>query len=47
MKQFSQQELNETLMQGRKAIQLGTYSQAEKLFLSVSKLRPDIIEAQA
>ena len=46
MKQLSQ-HLLETLMQGRKSLQLGAFNQAEKHFLSILKDRPDIIEAQA
>jgi tetratricopeptide (TPR) repeat protein len=47
MNQLSQRQLTEMLMQGRKAIQLGAYTQAESLFLSLSKARPEILEAQA
>jgi tetratricopeptide (TPR) repeat protein len=47
MKQLSQQQLIAMLMQGRKALQLGAFSQAEKLFLSILKSHPDIVEAKA
>ncbi|MES2013385.1 MAG: sulfotransferase [Pseudomonadota bacterium] len=49
MKQYSQQQLkylNENFQQGQRAIQAGLFSRAEKYFLDVLKVGPEIIEAQ-
>ncbi len=50
MKSFSQQQLkllSESFQQGQRAIQLGAFSEAEKQFLAVLKINPNMIEAQA
>ena len=50
MKQLSQQQhrkLSETFQLGQKAMQLGAFNQAEKHFLDIIKINPDLIEAQA
>ena len=47
MKKPSQQQINEYLVKGRRALQLGAFSQAEKYFLDILRVRPDIMEAQA
>lgn len=49
MKQHSPKQLkliNENFQQGQKAIQMAMYSRAEKHFLEVLKIAPEIIEAQ-
>jgi tetratricopeptide (TPR) repeat protein len=49
MKQYSQQQikfLKDNFQQGQKAMQMGMYSRAEKCFLDVLKIGPEIIEAQ-
>ena len=49
MKQFTQQQLKflkENFQQGQKAMQTGMFNRAEKHFLDVLKVGPDIIEAQ-
>jgi tetratricopeptide (TPR) repeat protein len=50
MKTLSSQQvklLSEHLQQGQRAIQLGAFSEAEKQFLAVLKINPNMIEAQA
>lgn len=50
MKQYSQQQLkylNENFQQGQRALQAGLFSRAEKYFLDVLKVGPDIIEANS
>ena len=50
MKQFSlklQKKISEAFLQGQRAMQLGLFNQAEKHFLDVLKIKPDIIEAHA
>jgi len=49
MKQYSPKQLkliNENFQQGQKAIHMNMYGRAEKHFLDVLKIAPDIIEAQ-
>ena len=46
MKQLTPQ-LVKTLMEARKSLQLGAFNQAEREILSILKVRPDFIEAQA
>lgn len=49
MKQYSHKQLksiNENFQQGQKAIQMGLYSRAEKHFLDILKIAPEIAEAQ-
>jgi tetratricopeptide (TPR) repeat protein len=49
VKQYSQKQLksiDENFQQGQKAIQMGMYSRAEKQFLEVLKIAPEIVEAQ-
>jgi tetratricopeptide (TPR) repeat protein len=49
MKQYTQKQLksiNENFQQGQKAIQMAMYSHAEKYFLNVLKIAPEIVEAQ-
>lgn len=49
MKQFTQQQLkylSENFQQGQRAMQSGLFSRAEKYFLDVLKIGPNIIEAQ-
>jgi len=49
MKQPTQKQLsyiNDNFKQGVKAIELGSYNRAEKHFLDILKIAPDIIEAQ-
>jgi tetratricopeptide (TPR) repeat protein len=48
MKQLTQQQqkISETFSLGQRAMQLGLFEQAEKHFLAVLKIRPDIVEVQ-
>ncbi|MEQ1598867.1 MAG: sulfotransferase [Methylotenera sp.] len=50
MKQLTQQQIktiSNNFQQGQRAIQLGLFSQAEKHFLDVLNINPNVIEAQA
>jgi tetratricopeptide (TPR) repeat protein len=50
MKQLSQQQLktiSSNFQQGQRALQLGAFNLAEKHFLDVLKINPNVIEAQA
>lgn len=49
MKQYTQQQLkylSENFQQSQRAMQSGSFIRAEKYFLDVLKIGPDIIEAQ-